>query len=466
MTNLGKQKVWTGAPGCEEMPANQMESAMLNQQETGGMGLKCRRTARPAPAPRTEGHSAMVNVSKPRTDPFPSKRTTQHPASSCAEEHTPTDKVSKRGGPFGEKSCCIATLVQVLVPIIVLLSGVQRGLAHSFHASGVCNYTNYTATGAAKGVIKSSFDADVNDGKVRLKLDFGQDHYVEWTFDGERAVYLVDDANVAGARAAAMLDENEFPVCAMPLLRTVWLGLCSEHYFNNSNNHALLVPWCEWGMRGMLSFEWDIQFSQVSLKVPQKIIYTASSRLWQREIGLRIMKDAHNGKFPYRDGFVGGVFQMRDDQQIGGIRFPRAFRVVRFRTGKGEGVPLECTDVVVLNISESTTGEYGPEILRPTDLSDMRSATPEMPLFGISYTISNLSDILAKDDPKRVAMIAAKKPIYEGWRRSLMHRGEMPRRASAASAIRVVVILLLVVISAIWALIYLRGRRHKPTEMA
>jgi hypothetical protein len=303
---------------------------------------------------------------------------------------------------------------------IILFGATFTRAAESFHASGVCYYTNFSRTGAASRSLTIPFDASVENEKVYLHGIFGGNQSVEWTYDGATSYYIVHSVDVynpaPGLRDAATVIDDEFPQSADPILRTVWLGLCSAHFLEKPLDGPVLVPWGSKGLSGSFSFKWDIVHSEGSPRFPRKITFVASQQLWEKESTAIIEKSER--RFNARDGFVGGIFEIKETTSVNGREYPSRFVLNHFRTGAGDGEILERSVVEVTNISTGSIGGFVPDVKNPIDVSDMRESTLATPGFGITYTMTNTA-WLAKDDPKRLAMVQAAKPNYEKWRRGL-----------------------------------------------
>ncbi len=299
-----------------------------------------------------------------------------------------------------------------------LFGNSQRVNGQSFTCSGNFYHTNYDVREVADSVINATFTTTVKDHKVYMRLNFAPDYYAEWSYDGLTSYDLIDSPDrvnlVKGARAAVSIRENEFPATADCFFRTIWLGLCSAHYFqySNTNRNGLLVPWGDRSFAGLLSFQWKEQNLSAPPYLPSNIVFIASSALWPEEQKQRINQ---RQTFPFDDGFVGGQFQVSQCQIYDEMTIPSAFTLKRYRAGEGSGKLLEYYRVEVTNISAAGSEGFVPKIHRPTDVSDMRDESPEMPLFGITYTLTN-DAWLAKSDPQRLALINAQKPVYWKWR--------------------------------------------------
>lgn len=285
--------------------------------------------------------------------------------------------------------------------------------APAYELSGLFFYTNYTASGEPRGVINATFHGAVDGERAWFRFEFSTNHYAEWSYDGTNDYSVVDDG---GPRAAVTVWQSEFPLQADPLTRTAWLGLGSAHYFNNTTNDAVLVPWCDWGMKGMMSYQWKMERLPELPHLPRKIDFHASEALWKRECDARIERPSR--KFPFREGFLGGRFTTKATQEFEGMTIPTRFSLERYRVRDNEGALLEYSDVWVTNLAAATPLTFRPKISRLTDVSDMRDSTPDRPRFGVIYQLTN-DAWLAKDDPKRLALVEAHKPVYAKWRRSL-----------------------------------------------
>jgi len=323
-----------------------------------------------------------------------------------------------------------------LVALLCLLFAAKQNLhAQSFKAYGNYYHTNYDGAGAPSGELTGTFSANVENEKIHLRLDFipDQHHYAEWTYDGKTAYSVLDNITPTtidqGARAAAMVTEDEFPTPEFCIARTIWLGLCSAHYFSNPTNSPTskptLVPWLDWSTSGMLSFQWRMKNFQETPFLPSNIVFTASTDLWAKEAKMRInLEDS----FPFRDGFIGGEFEVKQTQSFKGMTLPSSFILKRYRFGGPKGQLLEFYDIQVTSLTASTPENFIPKIQRPTDVSDMRDGTADMPRFGITYTLTD-DNWLAKSDPKRLAMVEAHKPVYWSWRHSLERKSAYRRIA-------------------------------------
>ena len=220
-------------------------------------------------------------------------------------------------------------------------------------------------------VINSTFSAAMDGRKVYIRLDFAKDYYEEWAFDGTYSYALIDNQDrvnpVPGSRAAVTLNEIEFPVTADELTRTIWLGLCSANYLENSNNQPVLVPWGAWGLDGMLSYEWKMQRFANSPYLPETVTFVASTNLWEKEKQIKLgMK---GNPFPIREGFVGGKFEADRSQTWDGMTLPVRFAVERYRfenrTPTGSKMLQYCS-VEVTNFSSTVSPHFDPKLsVRP-----------------------------------------------------------------------------------------------------
>jgi len=314
-----------------------------------------------------------------------------------------------------------------------------------FEAYGICSSTNVSESGRITNVINANFHVGVNGAKVYMRLDFAPDHYEEWTYDGTNSFLLGDDGpdGVTGkktATASALVNEEEFPMAAFGLLRDIWLGLASQHYFNNPTNQPALVPWDDPNPSGSLAFQWKIERLAESPNFPKQITFVASKAFWKKE--RRITYNMGDLTFPFREGFVGGRFEVKDTQTLNGLTYPSHFTLEHYRAGKNEGKLLEYTSVVVTRLSAPFSSTFKPKITRPTNVGDMRSQSAEMPRFGFNYTLTN-DDWLEKSDPRWVALLEANRPVYEKW------RSEITRGIWIDRMFRILFLLLVVGIPAI-----------------
>lgn len=340
------------------------------------------------------------------------------------------------------------------------LAGFVHG--QSFQAFGTYCYTNYTPTETVSTFINASFSVAVDREKVYLRFDFAPQNYEEWAFDGTNSYLLIDGPSLSDPNvkkqlsAAATEDENEFPVTPVCLIRTVWLGLGSAHYFDDPTNQPVLVPWGEWGLRGMLSYRWDLHRLSAAPYLPAAITFVASSNLWKKEQAARI--EPEEVSFPLREGFIGGQFEVQQTGSLGAMTYPTRFVLKRYRTGIGEGKLLEFSCIQITNLSAFAAANFIPKITRATDVSDMRDSTTNIPRFGITYTLTN-DNWLAKSDPHRLAMVEAHKAEYEKWRRSLALKAHASWvRPDRRRIVLVALILSVVSLPLLLAFMRLRGR--------
>ena len=330
-----------------------------------------------------------------------------------------------------------------------------------FQAYGTCCYTNYEVSGAPHNIINTTFSAAVDGRKVYIRLDYAKDYYEEWTFDGTNSYSLGDSPDrvnpVPGARAAVTLNEIEFPVTAVEMIRTIWLGLCSASYLGNPTNQLVLVPWGAWELDGMLSYEWKMERFSNSPYLPKAITFVASTNLWEKEMQIKL---GLKGKpFLFREGFVGGKFEVADVQKWDGMTLPVRFAVKRYRfdarTSAGSKTLQDC-EVIVTNFTSTVFATFRPKITRPTDVSDMRYETAGMPHFGITYTLTN-DNWPAKNDPRQLAAVEQKKPVYWEWRRRVNPRHKWFVLIKFGAFILGIVSLIVA------AVIYFRWRFVKPS---
>ena len=287
-----------------------------------------------------------------------------------------------------------------------------------FEAYGTCTQTNFSESGAIIKVIIANFHVGVNGAKVYIRLDFAQDHYEEWTYDGTNSFCLkaiFDSVNdVKAARDWVTVTEEEFPTTAFCVVNQLWLGLASQHYFSNPTNQPVLAPWGDKGLPGAHSFQWKItRFAEMPY-FPKQIIFVATDALWKKEAQMR----AANGDYStyhYREGFVGGRFEVSGTQTLNGLTYPTHFTLERYRAGKNEGTFLEYYNIVVTRLTPVVSSTFRPKIFHPTDVFDMRSGGSEMPGFSITYTLTN-DAWLEKSDPRLLAFQELQKPAYENRR--------------------------------------------------
>jgi hypothetical protein len=297
-----------------------------------------------------------------------------------------------------------------------------------FSASGISNYTNYTPTGAVLSQINAPFIVAVDGRRVFMRLQYANDHYAEWSFDGTYAYHLLESPDrlnpVSGLNAAAVIREDEFPTDAVCILRNLWLGLGSAGYLTSSNYPGLLVPWGAKGLFGMRSYLWNVERIAGSPHLPSKIIFTASEDLWNAEESTRIEKSDQG--FSLRVGFVGGRFETLDTKPFNGLTIPVRFRLQRFRFDRDQSKPerlLESYLVTVTNLSAEVLTDFRPGIRRATDVSDMMEETAEKPLFGFVYTLTN-SQWMARSDPRRKGFLQKAESDYARWLKMTKERAQ------------------------------------------
>jgi hypothetical protein len=289
-------------------------------------------------------------------------------------------------------------------------------------AAGFCYLTNYTDSSNVGSVYNTTFTVSVENEKVSIRVSVASDHYCSWNFDGTNSFYLVDSPDRVnsdpGMNAAVTLHQREFPYDANPIVRLLWLGLASTHYFASTTNELLLVPWLGLTFDGTFSYDWETQKSDQPPYFPAKITFVASPLLWEKEQTRRISK---TGKFPFQLGYVGGVFEVKESGRAEDMTIPTYFILDRYRNGGEPGQVLEHSEVRVTNLFRLQPSglSYRPKITRPTDVCDMREETPEMLRFGITYTLTN-DAWLEKGDPRRTALIEQHKPEYAQWRSAVV----------------------------------------------
>lgn len=318
---------------------------------------------------------------------------------------------------------CNVRLLRLLGLVSAIwFGGVRLLFAHTYQVGGYFNHTNFTESGGVDSILNYTFSVQVETNKVVVSVATGGGISTSWSFDGTNSYYLIDSTNVVAKigrlNAAVTLHEKEFPYSSSPVERSIWLGLASGHFLNQTKEELLLVPWLDWAFPGTLSFDWQILRSEQAPFLPVQISFVASKRLWEREQAIKIGK---LGEWPHVDGETGGLFKVSGFLTNGGLVLPSAFQTVRYfdRASRANHV-LAISSIQVTNfiISSAATTAFVPQIVRATDVSDMRSESADMPRFGITYTLTNDS-WLGKMDPVRLAMIESNKPVYAEWRRAL-----------------------------------------------
>jgi len=304
----------------------------------------------------------------------------------------------------------------------VLLFGLTpTGLASDlkFTASGLSYFTNYTSTGAAISHINAPYFIAVDGRRVFVRLQYADDHYAEWSFDGRYSYHLLESPDrlnpVKDLNAAAVIREDEFPTDAFCILRNIWLGLGSANLLTNSSYSGLLVPWGAKGLSGMRSYRWNIERLTAAPHLPTRITFSASEELWEQEEVTRIEKSDQG--FTLREGFVGGRFETLEAKSFSGLTIPVRFCLQRFRFERDQNEPerlLEFYLVTVTNLSAEVLTDFRPGIRRATDVSDMMEETVRKPLFGFIYTLTN-DDWMARSDPRRKGLLSKAESDYARW---------------------------------------------------
>ncbi len=299
-----------------------------------------------------------------------------------------------------------------------------------FSASGTSCFTNYTSTGTVLSHINAPFCIAVDGRRVLLRLQYADDHYAEWSFDGRYSYHLLESPDrlnpVKGLNAAAVIREDEFPIDAFCVLRNIWIGLGSASFLTNSSYLGLLVPWGAKGLNGMRSYQWSVERIAERPHLPNKITFTASEDLWIAEESTRIEKSDQG--FSLREGFVGGRFETLETKSFNGLTIPVRFHLQRFRFDRDQNKPerlLEFYLITVTNLSAEVLTDFRPDIRRATDVSDMMEETAEKPLFGFVYTLTN-GGWMERSDPRRKGLLQKAEFDYARWLKLAKEKGQQP----------------------------------------
>ena len=196
-----------------------------------------------------------------------------------------------------------------------------------FEAYGTYTRTNFLESGAISDVLNANFHVGVEAVKFTCAWISPPGNYEEWTYDGTNSFILADSFDIISGKktttASATVNEEEFPMTASGILRDIWLGLASQHYFSDPTNQPVLVPWDDWNPTGMLAYQWKIERLAEAPNSPKQITFVASKAFWKK--GRRITYDMGDSTFPFREGFVGGRFEVLERTDIEWTHISHAF---------------------------------------------------------------------------------------------------------------------------------------------
>jgi hypothetical protein len=248
-------------------------------------------------------------------------------------------------------------------------------------------YTNYSY----------SFTALVGESGWNVKVHFGTDYYLSTGSDNTNVYYILEDPRVRKTPQSPMpgwVSGSCYPLNGDWYTTIPWLAFCSYTYIDNLATNNLPAPWAN----PRVDPTAGIYLSQIGQtnadpKLPSKIIFRVAERLKNNVANLgwlnsdSLKEDTLKMLEFYKDGFVGGEYEVEEWTNFNGAVFPSKFELKHYAPDSGH---LDQVFSGTANeVFQPTNVSFLPEIKSPVFVSDFRFRNTSSEINFIHYSLTN-----------------------------------------------------------------------------